>query len=499
MIGLGGAIGTGLFLGSATRMASTGPALLISFAVVGFIAFLMMRALGELVLHRPTSGAFVSYMREFYGERAAYITGWCYWVNWALTGIAELSAVALYVRYWWPDVPSWLTVIIGVAAVVTVNLLSVKVFGEFEFWASLLKVGAIVLFLVVGIVLVVFSVHIGGTGYQASIANLWQNPGGFWPTSDPYVWYGPVLVMSGVVFSYAAIEMVGVAAGEMKNPEREVPRAVNSVVVRILVFYIGSIFLLMCTLPTSVYGTTVHGAAVSPFVTVFSMLGAGWIGNVIQGILIIAAMSSLNSGLYVTGRILRSLGLSKQAPAFTAKMSSTGVPWAGIAMTGAVFLLGAVLNAAYPNQAFDIALEVSAIGTLATWFSLFVCQLRLRRLSNAGIIPASPFRMPFYPYGSYIGLVFLALVVVGMVISGWQSSPDFWGKTDFITIVIGVPVLALLMWLGWFLVKRNVAEHTGGKLDSRWPKLDRNGRPLQDLVPAAGPADERHDLTDERI
>ncbi|MEP6559792.1 MAG: amino acid permease, partial [Nakamurella sp.] len=162
MIAIGGAIGTGLFLGSASRLHSTGPALLISYAVVGVIAYFLMRSLGELVLHRPTSGAFVSYMREFFGEKAAYVTGWLYWLNWGLTGIAELSAVGLYVQFWIPTMPTWATVLIALAVVLTINLLSARAFGEFEFWASILKVGAIVAFLVVGTVLVLGKMDVGG-------------------------------------------------------------------------------------------------------------------------------------------------------------------------------------------------------------------------------------------------------------------------------------------------------------------------------------------------
>jgi L-asparagine permease len=247
MIAIGGAIGTGLFLGSASRLHGTGPALVLSYAFVGGIAFLLMRALGELVLHRPTSGAFVSYAREFYGEKWAYVTGWVYWLNWALTGIAELSAVGLYVQYWFPTVPTWQTVLIALAVVLTVNLLSAAAFGEFEFWAALLKVATIVIFLAVGLVVVVGQLHIGS--HSAGFQNLWSNPGGFWPSSAGFYWYGPILVISGVVFAYAAIEMVAVAAGEMEDARREVPKAVNAVIFRIAVFYCGSVLLLCSMLP----------------------------------------------------------------------------------------------------------------------------------------------------------------------------------------------------------------------------------------------------------
>ena len=316
MIAIGGAIGTGLFLGSASRLHSTGPALLFSYAFVGMIAYFLMRALGELVLHRTTSGAFVSYMREFYGEAAAYVTGWMYWLNWALTGIAELSAVGLYIQYWFPRLPTWITVLIALAVVLVVNLLSARAFGEFEFWASILKVTAIVVFLVVGLVVVVGRWTSAATRPASRTCGATRAASG--RAENPYIWYGPILVMSGVVFAYAAIEMVGVAAGEMKDPDREVPKAVNAVIFRIAVFYCGSILLLVSMLPTTEYT-----AGTSPFVTVFERLGLDWMGDLIQAVLIVAAMSSLNSGLYSTGRVLRSLGMSKQAPRFTLNMSAS--------------------------------------------------------------------------------------------------------------------------------------------------------------------------------
>jgi L-asparagine permease len=466
MIAIGGAIGTGLFLGSAQRLHETGPALVVSYAIVGVIAYLLMRALGELVLHRSTSGAFVSYMREFFGERAAYVTGWMYWLNWALTGIAELSAIGVYVQYWLPDMPKWGTVLIALAVVLAINLMSAKAFGEFEFWAAIAKVGAIVIFLVVGIIVVVGRVHIGQ--HKAGIQNLTDNPGGFWPSSGGFNWYGPILVMSGVIFAFAAIEMVAVAAGEMKDADKEVPKAVNAVVFRIGIFYIGSILVLVCMLPTSAYSAT---GKQSPFVTVFGRMGLGWMGDVIQAVLIIAALSSLNSGLYSTGRVLRSLGMSKQAPGFTLKMSSHGVPWAGIVMTSVVYVFGAVLNAVDPD-AFETALEAASVCVVFTWATIFLCQIRLRRLVRKGVIEKSAFQMPGSPWTSMIGLAFLGYIIVALCISGWQSSPDFWDKTDFLVVVLGVPIIAVLLFIGWMIVKPKVIENTDGNLQAIW---DDNG------------------------
>ncbi|GAB6857410.1 hypothetical protein JCM13591A_15150 [Microbacterium xylanilyticum] len=240
------------------------------------------------------------------------------------------------------------------------------------------------------------------------------------------------------------------------------PKAVNAVIVRIAVFYCGALLLLVCILPTSEFTP-----GISPFVTVFGRMGMPWMANVIQAILIVAAMSSLNSGLYTTGRVLRSLGIAKQAPGFTLKMSRSGVPWAGIVMTAVVYVFGSILNAVSPD-AFEIALEAASIAVVFTWGTIFVCQLRLRRLSDRGVLPASTFRAPGTPWTSYLGLAFLVFVIVGMAISGWQASPYFWHKTGFVVVVVGIPVLLVIFELGWLIVKGRVSAHTGGRMLSKW-------------------------------
>jgi L-asparagine permease len=248
----------------------------------------------------------------------------------------------------------------------------------------------------------------------------------------------------------------------MQDAKTEVPKAVNAVIFRIAIFYCGSILLLVSMLPTSEYKS-----GTSPFVTVFERLGLTWMSYVIQIVLIIAALSSLNAGLYSTGRVLRSLGMSKQAPQFTLKMSAQGVPWAGIMMTSVVFVFGSLLNFLAPD-AFEIALEAAAIGVLFTWSTIFLCQLKLRRLSDRGVIPPSPFQMPGHPWTSYIGLVFLVLVLVGMAISGWQASPYLSHKVTFLVVVFGIPILSAVLALGWKLVKPAVVANTGDRLKAVW-------------------------------
>ncbi|MEY9989003.1 hypothetical protein ABIE67_001035 [Streptomyces sp. V4I8] len=263
MIAIGGAIGTGLFLGAGGRLADAGPSLFIAYAVCGVFAFLVVRALGELVLYRPSSGAFVSYAREFMGEKGAYTAGWMYFLNWATTGIADITAVATYTHYWgmFSDIPQWVIALIALAVVLTVNLISVKIFGELEFWFAIVKVGALVVFMCIGIFLLVTQHPVDGTTPGPSLIT---DHGGIFPNGLLPM----LLIVQGVVFAYASVELVGVAAGETENPEKIMPKAINSIMWRVGLFYVGSVVLLSMLLPWSSYK-----AGESPFVTVLSNIG----------------------------------------------------------------------------------------------------------------------------------------------------------------------------------------------------------------------------------
>ncbi|MBS4728397.1 amino acid permease [Mycobacterium sp. SM1] len=458
MIAIGGAIGTGLFLGAGGRLASAGPGLFLVYAICGGFVFLILRALGELVLHRPSSGSFVSYAREFFGEKAAFVAGWMYFLNWAMTGIVDSTAIAKYCHYWkaFDAVPQWTLALVALVAVVAVNLISVKAFGEFEFWAALVKVLALTTFLIVGTVFLAGRFQVDG---RNTGLGLWADHGGFLPT-------GPlplVLVTSGVVFSYAAVELVGTAAGETAEPEKIMPRAINAVVARVGIFYVGSVALLALLLPYTAYKE--HE---SPFVTFFSKIGFSGAGSVMNVVVLTAAFSSLNAGLYSTGRILRSMAVNGSGPKFTARMSRSGVPYGGILLTSMVGLFGVVLNAVRPGQAFEIVLHIAALGVMAAWATIVACQLRLYRMANAGMMRRPRFRMPLAPYSGYLTLTFLAAVLVLMVLDAQR------GPWIVATMVIGIPALIG----GWYLVRDRVATsaaETGGPA---------RGLPLAPDVPA---------------
>lgn len=433
MIAIGGAIGTGLFMGAGSRLHDAGPGLFLVYAFCGVFVFFILRALGELVLHRPSSGSFVSYAREFFGEKTAFVTGWLYWFNWAMTAIVDVTAIALYVHYWgmFEVIPQWAIALIALVIVLTINMISVKWFGEMEFWASIIKVAALVTFLVVGTVFLAgrFDIEGASTGFSVLSDN-----GGLFPEGM----FALVIVTSGVIFAYAAVELVGTAAGETENPAKIMPRAINSVILRIAVFYVGSLILLALLLPYTTYES-----GTSPFVTFFSKIGVPAAGGIMNMVVLTAALSSLNAGLYSTGRVLRSMAMNGSAPQFTAKMNKNGVPFGGIALTGALTLVGIGLNLVVPEDAFNIALDLSALGIISTWGMIVLCQIQLYRWEQKGILERPAFRLPWTPWTSYATLVFLGAVTVLMCYE------NYW---NLIAIIVITPMLIG----GWYLVKDKV-------------------------------------------
>ncbi|UCZ60839.1 amino acid permease [Mycobacterium sp. SMC-16] len=438
MIAIGGAIGTGLFLGAGGRLHNAGPGLFLVYLICGGFVFLILRALGELVLHRPSSGSFVSYAREFLGEKAAYVAGWMYFLNWAMTSIVDSTAIATYFHYWkaFDAIPQWLIALIALAIVLSMNLISVTLFGELEFWAALIKVVALVTFLVVGTVFLAGRFKVDGQSTGFSVI---ADHGGLFPTGLLPL----VVVTSGVVFAYAAVELVGTAAGETAEPHKIMPRAINSVIFRIALFYVGSLVLLGLLLPYSAYKP-----GESPFVTFFSKIGFEGAGTLMNVVVLTAAFSSLNAGLYSTGRILRSMAMNGSAPKFTGVMSKRGVPYGGICLTASIGLLGVVLNGVVPAQAFEIVLNMAALGIIASWATIVICQLQLFRWSQRGEMVRPAFRMWGAPYTGYATLAFLAAVLVLMAF----DKPV--GTWTVATLVLIIPALIL----GWYAARGRVLE-----------------------------------------
>jgi len=400
LIAIGGTIGVGLFLGSAKAIHHAGPGLLLAYALGGVAIFFIMRALGELLTYRPVAGSFATYAEEFCGPFPGFVTGWSYWFAWVVTVMAEITAIGIYVRYWLPGVAQWLPPLIALLVLYGTNLLAVRVFGELEFWFALIKVVTIVALIAAGVFVIVF--HAGALGATASFANLWSH-GGFLPGGIVAV----LLTLQIVMFAYEGVELIGVTAGEARNPAVVLPRATNGIIARILIFYIGALLIIMSLVPW-----TELDPKVSPFVFVFGKLGLPGAASVINLVVITAAASSCNSGLFSTGRMLWTLAQRGQGPRALAALNSHHVPAAGIHASAAVMLIGVALNYLVPERVFTMVTSVALIGTLWTWGIILVAHANYRRAVAAGRAAAAPFRMPGAPLANWLVLAFLVLVTV---------------------------------------------------------------------------------------
>ncbi len=395
LIAIGGTIGVGLFLGSARAIHNAGPGLLLAYAVGGVAIFFIMRALGELLTYRPVAGSFASYAEEFCGPFAGFVTGWSYWFMWVVMAMAELTAIGIYVRYWFPEVPQWLPALVALVALYGSNLLAVRVFGELEFWFALIKVVTIVALILAGLAVILF--HVGSFGGTAGFGNLTTH-GGFLP-------FGIVAVLGTlqiVMFAYSGVELIGVTAGEAENPTVVLPRATNGIVLRILIFYLGALVIIMSVVPWNQLSPEV-----SPFVYVFEKLGIPGAAGIITLVVITAAASSCNSGLFSTGRMLWTLAQRRQAPRVFGELNARRIPAAGIHLSAAMMLIAVALNYVVPKEVFTWVTSITLIGTLWTWGIIMVAHRNYRRAVQTGKVAAAAFRMPFAPLANYLVLAFL--------------------------------------------------------------------------------------------
>jgi AAT family amino acid transporter len=398
LIALGGTIGVGLFLGSAQAIHNAGPGLLLTYAVGGIAIFFIMRALGELLTYRPVAGSFATYAAEFCGPFAGFVTGWSYWFMWIATVMAEITAIGIYVRFWLPWMPQWVPPLAALIVLYGANLFAVRVFGELEFWFALIKVVTIVALIAVGLAVILF--HFGDFGAHASFANLWSH-GGFLP----FGMLGVLLTLQMVMFAYSGVELIGVTAGEAENPAVVLPKATNGIIFRILIFYVGALVVIMALVPWNQLSPDM-----SPFVFVFEKLGIPAAASIINIVVITAATSSCNSGLFSTGRMLYSLACRGQAPRAFATLSARKVPAAGIHVSATVMLIGVFLNYMVPKHVFIWVTSVSLVGTLWTWGIIMAAHLGYRRAVKEGRVAAASFRMPGAPVVNWLVIAFLVFV-----------------------------------------------------------------------------------------
>ncbi|GHH98599.1 amino acid permease [Neobacillus kokaensis] len=405
LMSLGAAIGVGLFLGSATAIKMAGPGILLGYAFSGLIMFFIMRALGEMAIQRPVAGSFSTYAREYLGPLAGYITGWNYWFLWVVTCMAEITAVGIYMEYWFPTVPRWIWALASLIIMASVNVIAVKVYGELEFWFALIKIVTIVAMIIVGAGMIFFG--FGNGGIATGISNLWNHGGMF-----PHGIKGVLLSLQMVMFAYLGIEMIGVTAGEVKNPEKSLSRAIDTVFWRILLFYVGALFVIM-----SIYPWEEIGTKGSPFVLTFEQIGIKGAAGIINFVVLTAALSSCNSGIFSTARMLFDLAAHGEAPKSFGKVTKTGVPGFAVLASAVALLIGVLLNYIVPAKVFTWVTSIATFGAIWTWGIILISQIRYRKSLKPDEVKRMKYKMPFFPYTSYISLAFLAFVIVLMVFS----------------------------------------------------------------------------------
>jgi len=365
LIAIGGAIGTGLFLGSGQTISLTGPSLLFTYMLIGIVLFAFMRALGELLLSNSKFNSFVDIANEYLGPFGGFVIGWTYWVCWIVSSMSDLTAMGQYFAYWYPQVPHWLTVLFIVLLLISFNLLGARLFGELEFWFSIIKVVTIITMVIVGLVLIFLSFK---TEYgHASFGNLIHHGGMF-----PHGAAGFLMSFQIAVYSFIGIELIGVTAGETKNPEKTIPKAINNVPIRILLFYIGGLLVIMSVIPWFKVDPDS-----SPFVKLFTLIGVPFAAGIVNFVVLTAAASATNSGIYSNSRIL--FGLAKQGlgPKVLTKTNSNGVPYLSMLVSSITLLIAALLNFIFPDaiKLFIYVTTLSTVLFLVVWGMIIVSYI----------------------------------------------------------------------------------------------------------------------------
>lgn len=399
LIAIGGAIGTGLFLGAGKSIHLTGPSILFAYIITGIICFLIMRALGELLLTNLEYNSFVDFVQDYMGNMAAFITGWTYWFCWVSIAMADLTAVGIYIQFWFPGVPQWMPGLIALVILLFMNLATVKLFGEMEFWFALIKVVAILALIVVGTYMIIngFSTDAG----TASFSNLWRHGGMF-----PNGMNGFILSFQMVVFAFAGIELVGLTAGETENPEKVIPRAINNIPIRILIFYVGALAVIM-----SIYPWNAIDPAESPFVRVFMAVGIVAAAGVVNFVVLTSAASACNSAIFSTSRMVYALAKDNNAPVPFTKLTASKVPSNALFFSTIVIMIAVVLNYIIPEGVFTLITSISTVCFLFIWGITVICHLKYRK-TRPDLAKASKFKLPLYPFSNYLILLFLAFVLV---------------------------------------------------------------------------------------
>lgn len=427
MIAIGGAIGTGLFLGSGFAIGTAGPSVLVSYAIGGLIALLLMGCLAEMTVVHPITGSFGAYAEHYVGPLAGFMVRYAYWTCIVLAVGTEVTAVALYMKFWFPTAPGWVWILGFSSALITINAFSVSTFGTVEYWFSLVKVTAIVAFILLAgyIVIQASGAHSNAAAGSVGFRN-YTAYGGFLPHGVGGMWVAVIMA----VFSYLSIEMIAVAAGEAAQPELAIRRAFRSTVVRLILFYILTLALMLAVLPW-----TQAGSARSPFVMVMETLHLPAAGGVVNFVILVAALSAMNSQLYITTRMMFSLSRAGQAPGVLGKLSARGTPIYALLVSTSGIALATVLSIVSPGGAFLMMVGISVFGAMFTWMMIFVTHYFFRRARlREGRAPA-PFRMWGFPVTTLLGAALMAALLLTTAFT----------EPFRMTLVFGLPYLAFLV------------------------------------------------------
>ena len=410
LIAMGGAIGTGLFLGSAQVIQSAGPSIILGYAIGGLIAFLIMRQLGEMIVHEPVAGSFSHFANRYWGKFPGFLAGWNYWILYILVAMTELTAVAKYINYWWPHIPAWASVLVFFVIITLVNLGNVKFYGESEFWLAIIKVAAVVSMIVFGLYLLMTA----DANSTASFSNLWTH-GGFFPNG----FEGLFFMLAFLMFAFGGIELIGMAAAEAENPQKTIPKAINQVVLRILIFYIGSLTILLSLVPWN--QLDLGGLDKSPFVMIFSQLGIGWAAHLLNFIILTAALSVYNSGMYANSRMLFGLAKQGNAPKVFLKVNKQGVPIPAV-LFSALLIFGCVLlNYFIPEDALSHLIYIVVGALVLNWAMITLTHLKFKQAMKKENV-TTIFPALWTPFSNIIVMVFIVVVLYIMWTQGFKES-----------------------------------------------------------------------------
>ncbi|MCL6236276.1 amino acid permease [Acinetobacter sp. ANC 5579] len=410
LIAMGGAIGTGLFLGSAHIIESAGPSIILGYLIGGLIAFLIMRQLGEMIVQEPVTGSFSHFAFKYWGKFAGFLTGWNYWILYILVVMTELTAIGKYVNYWWPHVPAWISVLVFFAVITLANLANVKLYAESEFWLSMIKVVAIVAMIIFGIYLLLTA----GADSTASISNLWVH-GGFFPHGFEGLFY----MLAFMMFAFGGIELISMAAAETENPDQNIPKAVNQTVIRVFLFYICSLAVLLSLVPWN--QLKLGGLDHSPFVMIFNQMGIDWAAHLLNFIILTASVSVCNSGMYANSRMLLGLAEQGNAPKAFKQVNKHGTPIAAV-LFSALLIFGCVLlNYFLPEKALSYLIYIVVSAAVLNWMLISLIHLKFRKAMQQQAIQTK-FPALFAPFTNYFVLVFMLMILYIMWNQGFMLS-----------------------------------------------------------------------------